>query len=48
MTEKILYGPYRKPWRESLSPVAVSDEDGGLLVSPPGSDPLNLVGYVEA
>ena len=47
MSEEVLYGPCRKPWRDSLSAVAVSDEDGGLLVSPPSSDPLNLDGYVE-
>ena len=37
----ILYGPARKPWRETLSEVAVCKSDGGrLLVSPPTCDPL--------
>ena len=38
---RILYGPSRKPWRETLSPIATSAADGGkLLVSAPSSDPL--------
>ena len=38
-----LYGPDHKPWRETLSNVAV---DGGrLLVSPPSSDPLSECTY---
>ena len=32
------YGPSQKPWRETVSPVAVS-ADGKLLVSPPSRDP---------
>ena len=43
----IAYGPCRKPWRESLSAVAVSTTDGCLLVSPPSSDPLDLTSYNE-
>ena len=43
----IAYGPSRKPWRESLSAVAVSATDGFLLVSPPSSDPLDLTSYNE-
>lgn len=35
----IPYGPSRRPWRETLSAVAVS-ADGKLLVSAPGTDPL--------
>ena len=35
----ILYGPERKPWRNTLSDLAVSPE-GKLLVSPPSRDPL--------
>ena len=34
------YGPDRKPWRATLSKVAVAVTDGELLVSPPLSDPL--------
>ena len=45
--KSIQYGPCRKPWRESLSAVAVSAADGCLLVSPPSSDPLNLTCYKE-
>lgn len=36
----IPHGPDRKPWRTTLSTVAVSAADGNLLVSPPVSDPL--------
>ena len=43
----IAYGPSRRPWRESLSQVAVSAKDGKLLVSPPSSDPLQQAGYTE-
>ena len=35
----ILYGPERKPWRETLAAVAVTPK-GKLLVSPPSRDPL--------
>ena len=41
------YSPSRRPWRESLSQVAVSAADGELLVSPPSSDPLQQAGYTE-
>ena len=35
------YGPLRKPWRDTLSTVAVSSaDDGKLLVSVPSADPL--------
>ena len=43
----IAYGPCRKPWRESLSAVAVSATDGCLFVSPPSSDPLDRTSYNE-
>ena len=36
---KTLYGPERKPWRDTLSSYAVSRK-GRLLVSPPSRDPL--------
>ena len=35
---EILYGPSQKPWRETVSSFAVSN-DGKLLVSPPCQDP---------
>ena len=44
---RIPYGPSRRPWRESHSPLAVSAADGELLVSPPSSDPLQQAGYTE-
>ena len=37
---KVPYGPLRKPWRETLSKVAISPSDGNLLVTPPTFDPL--------
>ena len=40
----ISYGPERRPWRETVSEVAVT-EDGELLVSPPSTDPLQLDSY---
>ena len=42
----ISYGPERRPWRETVSEVAVT-EDGELLVSPPSTDPLQLDSYPE-
>ena len=42
----IRYGPDRRPWRESLSEMAVT-KDGELLVSPPTCDPLQLDSYPE-
>ena len=38
-SEVVPYGPQRRPWRETLSEMAVG-EGGQLLVSPPSSDPL--------
>lgn len=40
----ISYGPERRPWRETVSEMAVT-EDGGLLVSPPSTDPIQLDSY---
>ena len=40
------YGPERRPWRETVSEVAVT-EAGELLVSPPSTDPLQLESYPE-
>ena len=40
------YGPERKPWRETLSKMAVT-MSGDLLVSPPSTDPLQLISYPE-
>ena len=42
----VVYGPDRRPWRETVSEIAVT-EDGELLVSPPSTDPLKLVSYPE-
>ena len=42
----ISYGPERRPWRETVSEMAVT-EDGELLVSPPSTDPLQLDSYPE-
>lgn len=44
--DHIRYGPGRRPWRESLSEMAVT-KDGELLVSPPTTDPLQLDSYPE-
>ena len=35
------YGPRRRPWRETLSNIAIVRQDGTLLVSPPSFDPLS-------
>ena len=43
---KVCYGPERRPWRESLSKVAVTT-DGELLVTQPTCDPLQLESYPE-
>lgn len=40
-TSGVFYGPERRPWEETLSPLARS-LDGRLLVSPPSADPLAL------
>ena len=42
----VCYGPERRPWRESLSEVAVTT-DGELLVTQPTCDPLQLESYPE-
>ena len=39
MSVNVPYGPEKKSWRESLSPLARSP-NGRLLVSPPSWDPL--------
>ena len=44
MAKDILYGPDRRPWRETVSQIAVT-KDGELLVSPPSADPLQLPSY---
>ena len=43
---EVSYGPERRPWRETVSEVAVT-EAGELLVSPPSTDPLQLDSYPE-
>ena len=40
--DEIRYGPDRKRWIETLSPIARSQQDGRFLVSPPSRDPLAL------
>ena len=40
-TKPIPYGPERKPWIETLSNLAISPEDGRLLVTPPSRNPLD-------
>ena len=42
------YGPERRPWVETLSPLARSPHDGRLLVSAPTADPLQLESYSSA
>ena len=44
MSEAVRYGPERKLWMETLSPIATSRE-GRLLVSPPSRDPLMLYDF---
>ena len=41
----IRYGPEQKHWTETLSPIARSQRDGRLLVSPPSGDPLTLYDF---
>ena len=41
----ILYGPERKPWEETLSPLAKSQDT--YLVSPPSIDPASLYDFKE-
>ena len=43
---QVPYGPERRPWHETVSEMAVT-EDGELLVSPPFTDPLQLDSYPE-
>ncbi|XP_065896444.1 histidine decarboxylase-like [Dysidea avara] len=43
MSENIPYGPDRKPWRETLSSLAISGNS--LKVSPPSQDPLQLYSF---
>ena len=42
---EIRYGPEQKRWTETLSPIARSQRDGRLLVSPPSGDPLTLYDF---
>lgn len=44
METEVPYGPERRPWRETVSKMAISPE-GELLVSPPTMDPLSLSSY---
>ena len=44
MSVDVPYGPEKKPWHESLSPLARSPS-GRLLVSPPSWDPLESYDY---
>ena len=41
----VLYGPDRKKWSETLSPIAKSRHDARLLVSPPNRNPLELYSF---
>ena len=41
MSQDIPYGPDQKPWKESLSPLAVQ-KDGTLMVTPPSRDPAKV------
>ena len=43
---EVLYGPERRPWRQTVSKMAVT-RDGEFLVSPPSTDPLQLDSYSE-
>ena len=45
-TNDIPYGPDRRPWRETLSKVAVLSTDGNLVVTPPSADPLKRTSFV--
>ena len=45
MSKAVRYGPEQKPWIETLSPIATSQRDGRLLVSPPSTDPLALYDF---
>ena len=42
---EVRYGPDQKRWKETLSPIARSQRDGRLLVSPPSRDPLILYDF---
>ena len=44
MAKETPYGPSQKPWRETVSKMAISP-DGKLLVSPPSQDPHSLASY---
>ena len=41
MSQDIPYGPDQKPWKETLSPLAIR-KDGKLLVTPPSQDPAKI------
>ena len=41
MSQDIPYGPDQKPWKETLSPLAVK-KDGTLMVTPPSQDPAKI------
>ncbi|XP_065899438.1 histidine decarboxylase-like [Dysidea avara] len=44
MSQDIPYGPDRKPWKETLSPLAIN-ADGTPMVTPPSQDPAEVYSY---
>ena len=53
MCEGIPYGPERKPWKDTVSPLAIMDKPGKtgseitMFVTPPSQDPLNVYPNVD-
>jgi len=45
MSQDIPYGPDRKPWRETLSSLAISGDS--LKITPPSQDPLQLYSFTK-
>ena len=43
MCEDIPYGPDRKAWKETVSPLAINGKE--LYISPPSQDPLKLYSF---
>ena len=43
MCEDIPYGPDRKPWKDTVSPLAINGKD--LKITPPSQDPLKLYSF---
>ena len=43
MCEDIPYGPDRKPWKDTISPLAINGKD--LKITPPSQDPLKLYSF---